>query len=93
MAIPVVRNILEANDALAGQLRERFAAQRILVLNLISSPGAGKTTAIYQRLLDRMDADGYRVMNRRYRLPAWRKLWVAWRTARQEARRARKAGK
>lgn len=49
--------------------------------------------AIYQRLLDRMDADGYRVMTRRYRLPAWRKLWVAWRTARQEARRARKAGK
>lgn len=49
--------------------------------------------AIYQRLLDRMDTDGYRVMTRRYRLPAWRKLWTAWRTARQEARRARKAGK
>jgi len=49
--------------------------------------------AIYQRLLDRMAADGYRVMSRRYRLPAWHKLWTAWRTARQEAKRARKAGK
>ncbi|SFC94298.1 farnesyl-diphosphate farnesyltransferase [Thiohalospira halophila DSM 15071] len=48
--------------------------------------------AIYQRLLDRMDADGYHAMTRRYRLPAWRKLWVAWRTARREAKRARKAG-
>ncbi|MGM0412757.1 MAG: presqualene diphosphate synthase HpnD [Pseudomonadota bacterium] len=49
--------------------------------------------AIYQRLLQRMASDGYRVMTRRYRLPPWTKLWVAWRTARREAKRARKAGK
>ncbi|MFP4606651.1 MAG: presqualene diphosphate synthase HpnD [Thiohalospira sp.] len=49
--------------------------------------------AIYQRLLARMDADGYRVMTRRYRLPAWHKLWIAWRTARQEAKRARRVDK
>ena len=44
--------------------------------------------AIYRKLLDTLAADGYRVMSRRYRLPAWRKLWLAWRTARREARRA-----
>ena len=49
--------------------------------------------AIYQRVLGRMAADGYRVMTRRYRLPPWTKLWVAWRTARQEAKRAHKAGR
>ncbi|MFP4696501.1 presqualene diphosphate synthase HpnD [Thiohalospira sp.] len=49
--------------------------------------------AIYQRLLARMDADGYRVMTRRYRLPAWHKLWIAWRTARQEAKRASRVDK
>ena len=42
MQIPVVRNVLEANEKLAQVVRERVRG--ILTLNLISSPGAGKTT-------------------------------------------------
>jgi hydrogenase nickel incorporation protein HypB len=37
------RGILKKNDELAAALRERFGAAGVLVLNLVSSPGAGKT--------------------------------------------------
>jgi hydrogenase nickel incorporation protein HypB len=50
MKIPVVRKILEANDQMAEELKATFAAQRILCLNLMSSPGAGKTTLLEQTL-------------------------------------------
>lgn len=52
MEIPVVRNILEANDQLAGQLTKLFAARKMLVLNLMSSPGAGKTSILERTLAD-----------------------------------------
>ena len=52
MKIPVIRNVLEANDKLAASLRETFAAKGILVLNLISSPGAGKTSLLERTLTD-----------------------------------------
>lgn len=52
MEIPVIRNVLEANEKIAGQLRELFAAQHVLVLNLISSPGAGKTSLLERTLTD-----------------------------------------
>lgn len=52
MEIPVVRNVLEANEKDAALLRERFATQKILVLNLISSPGAGKTSLLERTLRD-----------------------------------------
>ncbi len=48
--IEVGRNILEANQKLAGQHRQRFAASGVKVLNLISSPGAGKTSLLEQTL-------------------------------------------
>ncbi|MBG0775490.1 MAG: hydrogenase nickel incorporation protein HypB [Desulfovibrionaceae bacterium] len=50
--IPVVRNILEANDRIADQLRKLFAAHKVFVPNLISSPGAGKTTLLERTLTD-----------------------------------------
>lgn len=50
MEIPVVRNILEANDRIAGQLKKLFTANKIFVPNLISSPGAGKTTLLEKTL-------------------------------------------
>ena len=37
------RGILKKNDELAAGLRERYAAGGVLVLNLVSSPGTGKT--------------------------------------------------
>lgn len=52
MEVPVIRNLLEANDAIARQLRALFASKGILVLNLISSPGAGKTTLLERTLTD-----------------------------------------
>ncbi len=55
MTIPVVRNILEANEAHAEELRQRFATLKILALNLISSPGAGKTTLLERTLTELKD--------------------------------------
>jgi hydrogenase nickel incorporation protein HypB len=48
--INVGRNILEANERLAAEHRRRFAEAGVKVLNLISSPGAGKTSLLEQTL-------------------------------------------
>lgn len=50
MQIPVIKNVLEANEKLAATLREEFSRRKILALNLISSPGAGKTTLLEKTL-------------------------------------------
>ena len=52
MEIPVIRNVLEANGKLAASLKEQFAKHGILALNLISSPGAGKTSLLERTLTD-----------------------------------------
>ncbi len=52
MEIPVVRNILEANDRIAEQLKKLFAGHGIFVPNMISSPGAGKTSLLERTLTD-----------------------------------------
>ena len=52
MEIPIVRNVLEANDRIAHDLRDIFAKHKILVLNLISSPGSGKTSLLERTLRD-----------------------------------------
>ena len=44
--IEVKRSILEDNDADAAKLREELKAQGTFLLNLMSSPGAGKTTML-----------------------------------------------
>ena len=53
--IPVVRNLLEANERIADQLRKLYAERKLLVLNLISSPGTGKTTLLERTLSDLKD--------------------------------------
>jgi hydrogenase nickel incorporation protein HypB len=50
------QRILSANEAAAGELRERFRLERALVVNLISSPGSGKTTLL-EATLGRLAAD------------------------------------
>lgn len=50
MEIPIVKNVLEANDKLANELRKTFKEKNILVLNIISSPGSGKTTLLEKTL-------------------------------------------
>ncbi|MCP4630547.1 MAG: hydrogenase nickel incorporation protein HypB [bacterium] len=56
MKISVVRNILEANERIALQNRELFDANNLLVLNLMSSPGAGKTSLL-ERTIDALKDD------------------------------------
>ncbi|MDR1856674.1 MAG: hydrogenase nickel incorporation protein HypB [Desulfovibrio sp.] len=52
MDIPVIRNVLEANEKKADAVRQRLAGCGILALNLISSPGAGKTSLLERTLRD-----------------------------------------
>lgn len=53
------RGILKKNDELAAGLRQRFTTAGVLVLNLVSSPGTGKT-AFLERTLRELLAHGSR---------------------------------
>ena len=46
MHIDLNKPILEKNDALAAELRARFAENRVYVVDLLASPGSGKTSTI-----------------------------------------------
>lgn len=46
MKIPVVQNILTANDQVAAENRALFAQHGVTGINLMASPGAGKTSFI-----------------------------------------------
>jgi hydrogenase nickel incorporation protein HypB len=50
--IKIGRDILEKNDRFAGANRRLFAETRTLALNLVSSPGAGKTSLLVRTLRD-----------------------------------------
>jgi hydrogenase nickel incorporation protein HypB len=55
--IQVVENILDANDRLAQENRARLEVAGVFSINMIASPGAGKTSLIEQtlpRLKDRL---------------------------------------
>ena len=54
------RGILKKNDELAAGLRTRYSAAGVLVLNLVSSPGTGKT-AFLELTLRELRARGARV--------------------------------
>jgi hydrogenase nickel incorporation protein HypB len=46
MHIDLEQKILDKNDRLAQELRERFADHHVFVLDLLASPGSGKTSTI-----------------------------------------------
>ena len=48
--VPLERKVLSENERIAGQLRAKFREQGVLCLNLISSPGAGKTSLLERTL-------------------------------------------
>ncbi len=48
--ITVERKVLKKNDQYALEIREHVALQKIVVLNLLSSPGSGKTTLLEKTL-------------------------------------------
>jgi len=56
MKVPVVRHILEANERIAEQNRSLFQENKIFVINLMSSPGAGKTSLL-ERTIDALKAE------------------------------------
>jgi len=48
--IKMVSRILEANDRIASENRKKFNAADVYVINLMSAPGAGKTSLIEQTI-------------------------------------------
>ena len=48
--VPLEKKVLSENDRIATELRERFREHGILCLNLISSPGSGKTSLLERTL-------------------------------------------
>lgn len=46
MQVPVVQRVLSANDEAARQNRSRFDAHGLRVVNVMASPGAGKTSLL-----------------------------------------------
>jgi hydrogenase nickel incorporation protein HypB len=51
LKITVVKNILEANERIAEENRKLFQEKHVTVINLMSSPGAGKTSLL-ERTID-----------------------------------------
>ena len=50
MEIKVVRKVLDVNDTMAEQNRKMFSEKGIFVLNVMSSPGSGKTAILEKTL-------------------------------------------
>lgn len=48
--VPVVQEIMSANDRLAAQNREKLEAAGVLGMNVMASPGAGKTSVILKTI-------------------------------------------
>ena len=50
MKINVVKNVLEANDAVAAANRERLEQAGVATVNITSAPGSGKTTLLQKTI-------------------------------------------
>jgi hydrogenase nickel incorporation protein HypB len=48
--VPLEKPVLNENNRIAAELRERFQQHGVLCVNLISSPGSGKTTLLERTL-------------------------------------------
>ena len=46
MEVQVMTNVLAKNDAIAETLQQQFRDKQIMVMNLLGSPGAGKTSLL-----------------------------------------------
>jgi hydrogenase nickel incorporation protein HypB len=58
--LEVRKNVLNKNDELARELRKTFESAGVLVLNLVSSPGTGKTMLL-EKTLAALGHRGFRV--------------------------------
>lgn len=52
MKVRVVTNILEANDRIAAENRKAFDEAGVYVINIMSGPGAGKTSLLVNTIKD-----------------------------------------
>jgi len=59
MKIPIVKQVLEANDRIAEENKRLFEGKKLLVINLMSGPGAGKTTLLEKTI---------QALNKQYRI-------------------------
>jgi phytoene synthase len=82
----------EGGDALVALMKDQVVrTQRWYARALDALPDEDRRAqrpglimaAIYRALLDEIERDGYRVLDRRIALTPLRKLWIAWKTARR----------
>jgi hydrogenase nickel incorporation protein HypB len=59
MKVTVVKNVLDANERIAAENRKLFDEKKIYVINLMSSPGAGKTSLVEKTIMALKDC--YRI--------------------------------
>ncbi|MBN1419091.1 MAG: hydrogenase nickel incorporation protein HypB [Planctomycetes bacterium] len=52
MKIKLARDVLESNDRIAREVRDLLSKRGILSVNILSSPGAGKTTILEHTIRD-----------------------------------------
>lgn len=57
MKINVVKNVLEANDTLAAENRQRLSGAGVWCVNITSAPGSGKTTLL-EKTIPALSAQG-----------------------------------
>jgi len=50
MEVKIVRKVLDVNDKMAEQNKKLFTEKNVFVLNVMSSPGSGKTTTLVKTL-------------------------------------------
>lgn len=50
MKIKVLKDVLEANNYIARKIREELAKRQAMMINIIGSPGAGKTSFIIKTI-------------------------------------------
>lgn len=51
MKVTVVKNVLDANNRIAEENRKLFDQHKMFVINLMSSPGAGKTSLVERTIV------------------------------------------
>jgi hydrogenase nickel incorporation protein HypB len=51
LKVTVVKNVLDANDRIAAENRELFDRNKVYTINLMSSPGAGKTSLVERTIM------------------------------------------
>jgi hydrogenase nickel incorporation protein HypB len=51
MKVTVIKNVLDANERIAQDNRALFDRKKIYVINLMSSPGAGKTSLVEKTIM------------------------------------------